>query len=374
MADTPDTKKMKIALVHDYLIQDGGAERVVQTFHEVWPEAPVFVLLHDRKKMPAMNGWDVRPSFLQDLPLPLSLYKWLLPLMPAATERHQLEDFDVVLSDTSSFAKGVITRADATHICYCHTTTRYLAWSDARDHVAEQVRSAALASALQPAMDRLRRWDRMATSRVDRFIANSETVRDRITRHYGRDADVIFPPVETARFRPSDRVGNYYLAGGRLVPYKRFDIIVQAFTKTRLPVKIFGTGPEYARLKAMAGPTVELLGHVTEEEKADLYAHAIAYLNPQEEDFGITAVEAMAAGRPVIAYGKGGGAETVIPGVTGEWMDEQSWEELAGTIIKFKPENYDPKVIRAHAEQFDKEKFKAKIKEYVERTHENANA
>ena len=361
---------MRIALVHDYLIQDGGAERVLQTFHEVWPDAPVFVLLHDRRKMPAFNDWDVRPSFLQNLPFALRKFKYLLPLMPAATESYQLGDFDAVLSSTSAFAKGVITQPGTTHVCYCHTPTRYL-WSDTHTYVKEQLPSLPVRLAAQPMLSRIRVWDRLAADRVDRFVANSETVRQRIAKYYNRSSDVIFPPVETANYRPSDRVENYYVAGGRLVPYKRFDVVVNAFNKLRLPVKIFGTGPDYAKLKAMAKPNIEFLGRVSEQEKADLYAQAIAYIHPQEEDFGITAVEAMAAGRPVIAYGKGGGAETVVPGRTGVWMDEQSWEELAGLIINFRPEQFDPRVIRAHAEQFDKEKFKARIREYVERAARN---
>lgn len=358
---------MKVALVHDYLVQDGGAERVVQAFHEVWPEAPVFVLLHDKKKMAAYNGWDVRPSFLQDLPLSLRSHKYLLPLMPVATESYDLAGYDVVLSSTSAFAKGVITRPETPHICYCHTPTRYL-WSDTHSYVRENVRDLPTRLAIHPLLTKLRQWDQAAANRVDRFIANSATVQKRITKYYRRDSDIIFPPVETAKYHVADCCDNYYVAGGRLVSYKRFDLIINAFNKLRKPVKIFGSGPEYAKLKAMAGPTIEFVGRVSEEDKADLYAHAIAYLHPQEEDFGITAVEAMAAGRPVIAYGKGGGAETVVNGVTGTLMDEQSWEELCSIILNFKPEQFDPRAIRAHAEQFDKEKFKAQIKAYVEQT------
>jgi glycosyltransferase involved in cell wall biosynthesis len=357
---------MKVALVHDYLVQDGGAERVVQAFHELWPEAPVFVLLHDKQKMAAYNGWDVRPSFLQDIPLAMRSHKYLLPLMPVATESYDLAGFDVVLSSTSAFAKGVITRPETPHVCYCHTPTRYL-WSDTHSYVRENVRDLPTRLAIHPLLTKLRQWDQLAAARVDRFIANSATVQERITKYYRRDSDIIFPPVETAKFAVAKQVGNYFVAGGRLVSYKRFDLIVNAFNKLRLPVKIFGSGPEYKKLRAMAGPTVELVGRVSEEEKADLYAHALAYLHPQEEDFGITAVEAMAAGRPVIAYGKGGGAETIIPGVTGTLMDEQSWEELSGLIINFKPEQFDPAKIRAHAEQFDKEVFKKQIREYVEK-------
>jgi glycosyltransferase involved in cell wall biosynthesis len=315
----------------------------------------------------APNGSSIRPSFLQDLPLALRSHKYLLPLMPIATESYDLAGYDVVLSSTSAFAKGVIMRPETPHICYCHTPTRYL-WSDTHSYVRENVRDLPTRLAIHPLLTKLRQWDQLAALRVDRFLANSVTVQRRISKYYRRESDIIFPPVETAKFNVADSIDNYYVAGGRLVSYKRFDLIINAFNKLRKQVKIFGSGPEYAKLKAMAGPTIEFVGRVSEEDKADLYAHALAYLHPQEEDFGITAVEAMAAGRPVIAYGKGGGAETVIPGVTGTLMDEQSWEELCGLIINFQPEQFDSRAIRAHAKQFDKEKFKAQIKAYVERT------
>jgi glycosyltransferase involved in cell wall biosynthesis len=223
-----------------------------------------------------------------------------------------------------------------------------------------------LRALLPPLLSRLRTWDRLAADRVDRFVANSRTVARRIRKYYGRDSVTLYPPVDVARFRAGRGEGGYWLAGGRLVPYKRFDVIVQAFTKLGLPLKVFGVGPEMARLRAMAGPRVEFLGRVREEDKPGLYAGAIAYLHPQEEDFGITAVEAMAAGRPVLAFGRGGGAETVIDGVTGTHLEDQTWEELAGTVLRFDAAAFDPETIRRHALRFDTESFKARMHALVE--------
>jgi len=356
---------MKVALVHDYLIQDGGAERVLQVFQDMWPEAPTYALFYDRNRVgTAFDGKDVRTSFLQDVPFALKHYKWFMPFMPAATEHYDLNGYDVVLSSTSAFAKGVITRPDAMHLCYCHTPTRYL-WSDTHSYVRELRLPAPVKKLVPYVLSRLRVWDRQAAERVDRFIANSETVQRRIRKYYQRDSVVIHPPVETSRFSPAARTDGYYVAGGRLVAYKRFDIVVQAFNKLGIPLKIFGEGPELDKLRAAAKKNIEFMGKVSEAQKAELYRHAIAYLHPQEEDFGITAVEAMASGRPVIAFRKGGAVETVVEDVTGSFIDEQSWEELANQIIRFRPEDFDPAAIRAHAEKFDTERFKEKLHAYA---------
>lgn len=356
-----------MALVHDYLIQDGGAERVLQVFQDMWPDSPTYVLMHDPKRVgPAFDGRDIRTSFLQRLPLGLKTYRFLLPLMPLATESYDLRGYDAVLSSTSAFAKGIVTRPETVHFCYCHTPTRYL-WSDTDSYVDGLNLPKPVRQAVRLYLPRLRAWDRLAADRVDRFIANSETVRRRIWRYYGRKSTVIHPPIETERFSVSEDIGDYYLAGGRLVAYKRFDIAVRAFSDLGLPLKIFGDGPETERLGKMAGPNVEFLGRVNEKEKAELYRHAIAYLNPQEEDFGITAVEAMASGRPVIAYRKGGATETVVEGVTGRFLDSQNWKELAETVRRFDHRRFDPQAIRRHAEKFSAERFREKITGYVNR-------
>jgi glycosyltransferase involved in cell wall biosynthesis len=220
----------------------------------------------------------------------------------------------------------------------------------------------------------VRSWDRTAADRVDYFVANSDTVRRRIRKYYRHDSTVIHPPVDTHRYRITDSIGDYYVAGGRLVAYKRFDIVVRAFNKLEIPLKIFGEGPEFDCLRKMAKKNIEFVGKISEPEKCELYSRAIAYLHPQEEDFGITAVEAMAAGRPVIAYGKGGALETVIDGVTGTHIHEQTWEELVNEVIRFEPERFDPRVIREHAKHYDVEQFKMRIRELIENSYQRWSA
>jgi len=212
----------------------------------------------------------------------------------------------------------------------------------------------------------MRIWDKLAADRVDRFVANSATVQDRIQKYYRRSSKIIHPPVDVSNFHISNQSKDYYLIGGRLVPYKRYDIAVTAFSKAGLPLKVFGTGPIEDELRKSAGPTVEFLGKVNDKEKAKLYANCIAFLHPQYEDFGITPVEAMASGRPVIAYYRGGATETVVNGVTGEFIEEQSWEELGDTVIRFDKHKYNPSEIRRHAKKFSTERFEQELKNYVE--------
>lgn len=339
---------------------------MLKAFHEIYPEAPIFVLFFDAEKMGHMfPEKNIRTSFLQQFPFVLSNYQWFLPLMPHATERHNLMDYDIVLSSTSAFAKGVITHHNSIHVCYCHTPTRYL-WTDTHSYVEGLKYNRLMKKIIQLYLNRLRSWDRISADRVDKFVANSNAVRHRIMKYYRRESDVIHPPVETKKFSISEKISNYYLAGGRLVPYKRFDILVHAFNRLSIPLKIYGEGPELDRLQKMAKQNIEFIGKITDEERKELYSRCVAFLNPQEEDFGITVVEAMASGRPVIAYKKGGALESVIDGETGMFFDEQNWETLADAILRFKPENFNPEKIREHALKFDVDEFKNKIRGYIE--------
>ncbi len=356
---------MKLALVHDYLIQDGGAEKVVDVLHGLWPDSPIYTLLFDQNKLPAFKGRDIRTSFLERLPLGKRKYQWYLGLMPTATEHYDLSGFDVVVSSTSAFAKGVLTRDDALHICYCHTPTRYL-WSDTHSYIEELRVPRIVKMLLPPLLSRLRVWDRQAADRVDVFVANSETVRRRIKKYYRRDAQVIHPPVDTHRFTIDHGPKDYFLTGGRLVAYKRYDMVVEAANRTGIPLKIFGSGPVEKDLRRRAKKNIEFVGRVSDEEQAKLYAGARAFIHPQEEDFGITPVESMATGRPVIAYRKGGATETVVEGLSGEFFDEQSWEELADHMIRFDNSRYNPQEIKAHAEQFSRQRFEQQMKSFVE--------
>ena len=357
---------MKLALVHDYLAQDGGAEQVLEALMGIYPDAPTYTLFFDVRRLPRFNGRDIRSSYLEKLPLARSHYQWYLPLMPSAAESLDVSDFDVVLSNASAFAKGVITKPGAIHICYCHTPTRYL-WSDTHSYVQELSVPRFVKAFLPPLLSHLRLWDRHAADRVDHFIANSETVKQRIKKYYDRDATVIHPPVNISQFHLSTAPKKYFLTGGRLVSYKRFDLVIEACNKTGLPLVIFGSGPVEAALRKQAGSTVTFVGRVDNKELAKLYANAKAFIHPQEEDLGLTPIESMASGRPVIAYRRGGATETVVENVTGQFFDDQSWEELADMLIRFDETKFDPAAIRKHAEGFGPEVFAEKIKAFVEK-------
>lgn len=362
---------MRIALVHDHLTQLGGAERVLEVLQSLWPKAPTYTLLYDKKAMNVVFGHkDIRTSFLQRIPGSLRLMRWLLPLMPIATEQYNLDEYDVVVSSVSGFAKGIITNPNALHVCYCHTPTRYL-WSDATSYVSE-LKAPKFVKAILPIMQSvLRTWDHLAASRVDLFVANSETVRQRIKKYYGKESIVIHPPVDTSKFTISTAPKTAYLVGGRLVSYKRYDLVITAFNKLGIPLIVFGNGPEEKKLRAMAGKNITFVGRVTDAERARLFANAIAFINPHEEDFGLTPVESMASGRPVIAYKKGGALETVIDGVTGIFFDEQSWEALADTVLHFDEKRFNPTTIKAHAEQFSLERFRKSMHDIVLKTWRN---
>lgn len=352
---------MKIALVHDMLVQEGGQERVLRALQELFPQAPTFVLIYDKNKQERYyKDKDIRATFLQKMPAVEKKYQWYLPLMSTAIESHDLRGFDLVLSSASSFAKGVVIKPNTLHICYCHTPTRYL-WSDPQGYVEDLPYPNFVKNILPFYLSHLRNWDWAAAQRVDKFLANSKTVQQRIKRFYNADSQVIYPPVDVHKFNISEKINNYYLMGGRLVPYKRYDLAVRAFNRLNIPLKVFGTGPEFERLKNLAKPNIEFVGEISEQEKIDLFSKCIAFINPQEEDFGITAVEAMASGRPVIAYKKGGATETILPNITGEFIEDQTWENLANTIIHFQAEKYNPQQIKNHSEQFSKERFKQEV-------------
>lgn len=356
---------MNVALVHEHLAQDGGAERVVRVLRQLYPQAPLFTLMYNPDRAHAdFQGADIRTSFLQRLPGAQRHYQWYLPLMPTAVELYDLTPYDLVISSASAFAKGVITAPNALHICYLHSPTRYL-WNDSRQYVADLPYPRWMKGLISRHLTGLRQWDRLAADRPDEIVANSRTVERRITKYYRRSSTVIHPPVEVDRFTVATGPGSYYIAGGRLVPYKRFDLIVEAFNHLGLPLKIFGDGPAGAALRQRAKPNIEFLGRVAEADLPGLYAGAIAFLNPQEEDFGITVVEAMAAGRPVIAYAAGGALETVKPGLSGVFFQDQEWESLADAVIRFRPEDYPARAIHDWAETFGVDRFKTAMSNFV---------
>lgn len=364
---------MNIALVHDHLAQDGGAEKVLRAFCEIWPTAPVYVVVHDPENANIFfRKKDIRTSFIQRLPFGVKKYQWYFPLMPAAVEGFDLSAYDVVLSSSSSFAKGVITRPSSVHISYCHTPTRFL-WSDTHSYVAELSTNRIVKKILPLFLSHSRMWDRIASERPNVMIANSQTVARRIAKYYHRTAPVVYPPVDLSKFHPvpPSQRKDFFLAGGRLVPYKRFDFIIEALNKVGKPLVIFGDGPSRNDLARRARGNVTFVGRMGEQRLAELYATCAAFINPQEEDFGITMLEAMASGRPVIAYRKGGAEEIVRHNETGVLMEYQSWEDIANVVMRFDPDAWDPDRIHAHALTFHHEQFKKKIQELVETTWEN---
>jgi glycosyltransferase involved in cell wall biosynthesis len=358
---------LRVALVHDYLVQDGGAERVLAALQEIYPNAPTFTLFYDPDRAhPSFRGKDIRTSMLQKWPFTKRHENWTLPFMPMAVEHLDFTGYDLVLSSSSSFAKGVIAAPGAMHVCYLHTPTRFL-WQERMSYVNDLPQPRIVKSVLPHFLHRLRMWDRLAAERPDVLVTNSETSRRRIKRYYGRDSTILHPPVDVHTIPRSDGPGSYWLTGGRLVGYKKFDLTVRAFAKLNLPLKVFGIGPELPRLKTLAGPNTEFLGHVRDDDKANLYRNAIGFIHPQVEDFGITAVEAMAAGKPVIAYGEGGSRETIRDGITGHVIEAQTWEDIGDAVIRFDPSAFDPIAIRAHAELFSKQRFQDAFKLLIDR-------
>jgi len=358
----------RVALVHDYLAQAGGAERVVVALHQAFPDAPVFTSLYDPDAtLPAFRDMDVRTSFLQRVPFlkTARFHKFALPLYPQAFERFDLSGYDVVLSNTTGFAKGVITGPQTCHVCYCHTPARF-AWRYAE--YVEQAGFGRAARLLLPlVVGRLRRWDyHVAQKRVDYFLANSHNIARRVEKFYERHADVLYPPVETGRFHvePNPRA-DYFLVVSRLLAYKRVDLAIEAMTRLGLPLKVVGGGPDAQRLKSLAGPTVEFLGRRSDEEVADLLANCRAFLFPGEEDFGIAPLEAMASGRPVLAFGAGGALETVVDGETGLFFSEPTPESLTEAVRRLDGLCVRPDRIRAHAETFDTAAFVDRVRTLV---------
>ncbi len=363
--------KLKVAIVHDWLVSYAGADRVVDCMHHVFPDAPIYTLVYDKEKMPAwFRDYDIRTTWLQKVPFATRLYKKMLPLMPGAFEALDLSEYDLVLSSSSSCSKGVITRPDAVHICYCHTPIRYV-WDF---YYTYRANANPLVRAVMPGqMHKLRQWDKCAADRVDYFIANSRYIAQRIKKYYRRDSDVIYPCVHINQ-SPFVEKEDFYLVVGRFTWYKRMDLAVAACTKLGRRLVVIGTGDEESRLKAMAGPTVEFKGGgLSDEEVRGYYLRAKAFLFPGEEDFGITPVEAQSAGTPVLAFGRGGACETVEDGRTGLLFHAQTVESLAECIEKFEAEGVacSKEEIRAHSLRFSEERFEEELREYCQRRVED---
>ncbi|TAK35227.1 MAG: glycosyltransferase family 4 protein [Chloroflexota bacterium] len=355
---------MRVALVHDWLNQYGGAERVLEVLHELFPEAPIFASMYAPDRMPQdYRGWDIRTSFMQRLPLVTSRHQMYLAVYPLAAESYDLSSYDVVISDSSGFCHGVVTRPETFHLSYCHAPPRYI-WG--LDQYLTRESMGRLSRLVLPAViSCLRVWDQQAAQRPDQYVANSMATARRVSKYYGRGATVIYPPVDVQPARISDTVEDYLLVVSRLIPYKRVDLAVEACSLLGRSLLVVGDGRDRAALQAKAGPTVRFLGHVPREELNRLISSCQALIFPGEEDFGIVPVEAQAAGRPVIAFAGGGALETVVEGETGVFFERQDREGLTEAIRRFDPRAFDPQRIRQHALQFDTAVFRDKISRAV---------
>lgn len=360
---------MKIALVCDFLTKFGGAQQVLLAMHELYPDAPIYCLLYDEKgTMGKFAKGEIIPSGLQKSVLH-KRPKFLLPKFASAVEEFDLSSYDVVISSSDSFAHGVITKPATFHLCYCHTPMRY-AWDWANEYLAENnIGFGIKGMAVRNIIHNLRIWDRVAADRVDHYLANSENVRARIAKYYRTDAEVLFPPVDLEGIKPSGKPYlDYYLIVSRIEPYKKIKLAVKAFKSLKQKLVIVGEGSDLNYLKSIASDNVEFVGAKYDQELYKYYQNAKAFIFPGEEDFGITPVESMAAGRPVIAFQKGGALETVIEGKTGIFFDEATGESLKVAVEQLEKDydKFSPEACRKQAELFSKKTFQTALKKAVE--------
>jgi glycosyltransferase involved in cell wall biosynthesis len=352
----------RVALVHDFLLDLRGAERVFAAICDAWPEADVFTAVYDEAGTEGrFAAREPHTSFLQRLRPSARTFRGLLPLYPHAIESLDLRGYELVISSSSAWAHGVLPDPGAVHVCYCHNPFRY-AWSEREATLA--ARSALLRLPLQVVLSRWRQWDWIAAQRVDRYVANSRLTASRVRRYFGREADVLHPPVELERFRPG-RVGDHYLVVAELMAHKRIDVAVEAFNRLGMPLVVVGDGPELRRLRKLAGRTVMFTGRLPDETVADLLRSARALVVTAAEEFGIAAVEALASGRPVIALGSGGVLESVREGETGAYYRSSDPDALADVVASFDPGSVDPAACVAAAERFGTHRFQAALKGIV---------
>jgi len=363
---TSSLKGLKVALVHDWLVSPGGAERVLREFASLFPEAPIFTTVYDRKAMGSMfTEKRVLTSYMQKIPFARRHYRKMLALMPRAFEEFDLREFDLILSSSSCCAKGVISPANTLHISYVHTPMRY-AWDLYPDYIKQSGFLTRFAMRIQ--MTSIRQWDALSGIRVDKYLANSREVAARIAKTYRRDAAVLHPPVQTDFYSPGshpDRHEEYYLIVSRLVAYKRVDLAVRACNKLGRKLIVIGSGPEGKSLRRLAGSRISFLGQISDNEVREHYRNCRALLFPALEDFGITPVEVQACGKPVIALGRGGALDTVVPGVTGVFFDEQTESSLIDGIREFECRHWDSSEIRRHAKKYDRQFFISKLQDFI---------
>ena len=366
---------MKKALIHDWFSTYAGAEKCVESFTDIWDDFEIYSLIDfltdaDRNKI--LKGKRAHTSFIQKLPFAKDKYRNYLPLFPLAIEQFDLSGYDVVLSSSHAVAKGILTHSNQLHIAYVHTPIRY-AWDLYHQYLRESGLDRGLKGMLAKYfLHKIRLWDASTANRVDHYVANSRYIARRIKKTYGKPSDVIYPPVDVDKFTLREAKEEFYLTASRMVPYKKIDLIVEAFSQTDKKLLVIGDGPDMAKIKSKAGKNIELLGFASDETMVDLMGRAKAFVFAAEEDFGITPVEAQACGTPVICFGRGGARETVRDGESGLYFMEQNAKELLAAVAKFE-QNYDkfePVKIRENSLKFSRARFEAEIKSYVEKKYE----
>ncbi|MDI6807535.1 MAG: glycosyltransferase [Candidatus Eisenbacteria bacterium] len=358
--------KLSVALVQDWLTGMRGGEKCLSAFCELFPDAPVFTLIHKKGTIwKSIEDHRIETSFIEKLPFAFKSHQKYLPLFPAAIERFDLRGFDLVISSSHCVAKGVLTFPGTTHICYCHTPMRY-AWDMYWDYFGPERERGIKGKFISVVLSYLRTWDVASSQRVDHFIANSENVKKKIAKYYGRDSEVIHPWVDTETFVENGNPGDYYLIVSALVPYKRIDLAIEATRRLNAPLVIVGNGVERKRLEKQAGPNVKFTGWLDGQTLSKYYSGAKAVILPGEEDFGIVPLEAQSCRRPVVAYGAGGALETVEEGKTGFFFYPHTVESLIEALVKVGKEKLDGDAMRKNALRFTKENFKEKIKASIE--------
>ncbi len=359
-------QQAKIAIVCDWLTNQGGAEKVILGFHELFPNAPIYTSLYNPNKLECFNNAEVHTSFIQKIPFATGHHQFFLNSMPRAFESFDLSSFDIVISSSHSCAKGIILKPHTMHVSYCHSPMRY-AWDNHQKYIKEYAVNGLFKKLASLFIHRIRLWDRISSDRVDYFLSNSGYIKKRIRKFYRRDSTVIYPFIEPEKFHSGEH-SQYYLAVGRLTSYKKFDLLVDAFNKNKLPLKIVGTGGMYKNLRKKSSKNIEFLGFQSDQSLRDLYSRAKALIFPQCEDFGIIPLEAMASGCPVIAYAKGGALETVKNRETGLLFSEQTVDSLNQAICDFEKLKFDENKIINHAHQFSKINFQKIFLNYLEKT------
>jgi len=372
-----DLQNKKVAIVHDFIEDYGGAEGVLEAICEIFPDAPIFTLLHDQKKSDKwgeewIRSKKIKSSFLEKAPAFLKRRKkYLLPFMPAAVESLNLRDYDLVVSSCGAFSKGLVVKTKTFHICYLHSPMRYV-WDWHKEYLEENRLKGGRKIPIRLFLNYLRTWDRASADRPDHLISNSYYTAARVKKYYRRSSEVIYPPVKTEDFHPQKENDGYFISVGRLSGYKRVGLMVDTFSKLKLPLVIVGQGGEITGIKEKIkkcsnGDQLKLIGWKKRDEVVKLIQNARAFVFAAEDDFGIAPIEAMAAGKPVIALRAGGAIETIREGITGEFFDEPKMEMLADGVRKFigNENEYDPEKIREQAEKFTRSRFKKEMEEYI---------